>query len=198
MVDPSAIGPQGRKVKCSNCSNIWQQAPMEEEIKETLTPPEELHRPISRPSLPVLHEDQKAPMWLKVAASLLLFLGITAGILSQHKLFGLTTIIGLEDVSHFEITDFEISSTKDKDKKLFISISAEIKNNSDQPSKFPKVVVTMFDKKGEKVAKLFYPVDKETLDAKSTYVIEPKINNVPASVEAVALDIGNNLGLKFR
>lgn len=76
LVNPAAIGSEGRQVRCANCAHEWMQLPPKEEPPPDVLSPDPVLRPIPRGSgLPVpLPED--TPLGLKLAAVALALVAI--------------------------------------------------------------------------------------------------------------------------
>ena len=87
LVDPAAIGRQGRTVQCFRCGHKWMarvaadedEAPSESVLTDTRPVPDFIIRPQNHDeqvSLPTIPPERGMPIWLKVALGLLILLGL--------------------------------------------------------------------------------------------------------------------------
>jgi predicted Zn finger-like uncharacterized protein len=89
IVDPTALGAEGRMVRCANCSHTWHQAaPMDLPKAVDLAPPPDGLRPIPPGSnLPAFPEPAKRASAIGWLVFLIVLLGGLAGIvLGRHML----------------------------------------------------------------------------------------------------------------
>lgn len=86
VVDPAAIGPQGRTVQCFRCGHRWM-AYVEVEVDESvLTDTRPVPDFVVRPqhhdeqvSLPAIPPERGMPTWLKLSLGLLILVGLVGG-----------------------------------------------------------------------------------------------------------------------
>lgn len=86
VVDPAAIGPQGRTVQCFRCGHRWmayvEVEPAEPVLTDTRPVPDFVIRPQNHDysaSLPAIPPERGMPTWLKVALGLLILIGVVGG-----------------------------------------------------------------------------------------------------------------------
>jgi len=90
VVDPAAIGRQGRTVQCFRCGHKWlahvemddADAPPESVLTDTRPVPDFIIRPQNHDepvSLPTIPPERGMPTWLKVTLGLLILIGLIGG-----------------------------------------------------------------------------------------------------------------------
>jgi predicted Zn finger-like uncharacterized protein len=89
LVDPAAIGRQGRTVQCFRCGHKWMahiepeaDAPPESVLTDTRPVPDFIIRPQNHDepvSLPTIPPERGMPTWLKVSLGLLILVGLIGG-----------------------------------------------------------------------------------------------------------------------
>ena len=91
LVDPAAIGRQGRTVQCFRCGHKWMahvepdvsEAPAEALLTDTRPVPDFVIRPQNRDepiSLPTVPPERGMPIWLKISLGLLILIGVVGGV----------------------------------------------------------------------------------------------------------------------
>ena len=94
LVDPAAIGRQGRTVQCFRCGHKWMahveaapvadgaEAPAEPAMTDTRPVPDFIIRPQNHDepiSLPAIPPERGMPTWLKVTLGLVILVGLIGG-----------------------------------------------------------------------------------------------------------------------
>ncbi len=86
VVDPAAIGPNGRTVQCFRCGHRWmahvEVEPAESVMTDTRPVPDFIIRPQNHDeqvSLPAIPPERGMPTWLKLSLGLLILVGLIGG-----------------------------------------------------------------------------------------------------------------------
>lgn len=86
LVDPRALGPTGRLVRCANCAHTWHQAPPEDAPRRVDLPPLEptpapdiAVRGNGRVQLPALPQRRRGSSFLGWTAYIIVLAGVVAG-----------------------------------------------------------------------------------------------------------------------
>jgi len=207
-VPSAAIGTDGRKVKCSQCSHTWHQLPLDK-LSDTTNveePPEE-KKPIPKGgSLPTVKEPQKAGMGLKVAfATMLLFAVFTAVLFNQDTFPGLHnfyTAMGMQKTDGLQFKKFKVTRVDERltgGNSITFIVEASIINESNETREVPDIIATPLTKEGREYGKvhIIKPLQK-TLEPFETMRVSYDITGVRGRADRIMLDIGNKWERFFR
>ena len=157
-VPDSAIGVNGRDVRCAKCHHSWHQAGITAEAQANLddvlnsinatteTSAEEEQTPRKRPrrNLPVVRKKSFRPGFRTFSASVsvmalgMLLLVVYPAVYGQPRSSGLA----IGDAGMVKIAE---------DKKLAFDLSGKIVNTTEKPRKVPTLRISLIDDKGEKL-----------------------------------------------
>jgi len=217
-LDASAIGPAGRKVKCSNCGHIWRQmlpegAPSVKTAAENAWAENDNEEPVVRKKIqsarvPVAtrQEVAGAGFFPKFIFAVLILLNLVAGalafgprFLAHYPVFDpLAEKIRVYSSNGLEFQNMHFTKESVED-KVTLLVNGEIANNSGEVRRTPQVTISFIGKDGKKILAREYPLEKKYLNPGEKIPFEPKISDIPASkVSSLYLDIGNGLELFFR
>lgn len=210
-VSAEALGPSGRRVKCSRCSHSWFQKPEEtvpDAVAEVIAaldsePKPEEQRPRPRPPVVIAKPPKQASAALKISAVAMLMIGAvlqTIAFLGSYKMGGnLLAGMGLGDSSAYQFTELSFESIPATPGKFTLALSGGVKNISDKEMPPWPVTITLSDMHGRTVSELAYPFsDAPSIGSGSTLPFQPKINNIPTSITRVTLELGNSLERSLR
>jgi len=196
VVDPGQLGPEGRKVKCSKCQNIWHasiDASSTAKIEPTIST--EGVAPVSASDVGV-HLPALLPVKLPVALCtapivlimLIAFISVslfsdTLGIGSAHEAFD-----GLM------VSDINVEHKKDASK---IVVSYKVVNNADHVMHMPNIRIRLLDKNA-RVLQTHTETAKVILEPKQYVSIKTDFVSVPPSAKSIDMTLGNQIDFWLR
>ena len=208
VVDPSAIGPSGRTVRCSRCGHSWAEPPPPElsqpDPPPRLPPLEEYDDPPLRrrsapgTNLPALPSERRsrAPAVLWVLVFLVLGGTVTAAILYRDLI--MARVPGAEMVydlaglgpeppgAGLQLADVA-SKVSSRDGKRVISISGFVVNISEKSRVVPEMLGLVYDSKGKIIHQWRFAAPSPKLLIKervpfSTELVDPPANGARVNV----------------
>ena len=202
-VSPDAIGPQGRKVKCVKCKQVWFQEPLniiQEPANFNINP--EVERMAEESShLPAVSESYNKKIakimffivFLIVTSTML----ITNGNAIVQKLpftSAFYDLLGIYDTRDLVLKDINIEYIEfDQLKDLLIK--GKIYNKSNVEKHVPTLRVTLYDGDKKELKKIFLNSSELSLKANEEVDFENRVAEIPKDTEYVILDLGNILDL---
>jgi len=160
LVDPAALGPTGRRVRCAKCGHTWQQTPPEDMPKRVdVTPPPPRPRPLAAgANLPAIRHPQRRGNWGGWVALAVVALALFGGAyVARDQVVALWppathiySLVGLELVERplgLEIRDVN-SKSQVENNKLVLTIAGQVINTSKTVIEVPQVKAGLTDKRG--------------------------------------------------
>lgn len=210
-VPDTALGAQGRKVKCSRCAHTWFQRPeapppsvQDFPIIETEngqptvsapSPVEEMPRPPRPAPVVKIEPPKQAGAGLKIAVIILGLLMLTSGALAalpHLKQPQLLTNLGLGETKHYAMQTIGMKVTPTGNRKQTLAFVGEVVNTSNKTLPSPVVTIILIDKFGSQMSALPYAFPVANIEAGKSLTFEPKINNIPDTLGLVVLELGNS------
>lgn len=158
LIDPAALGENGRLVRCARCSHSWTERPPEDMPKrvDVLPPPEQVTPLPPGSNLPALNNAPRRQGWIGWAALVMVIAGIAAGgyvardriietwpeaalIYGRLGLGEEAVVVGLELRNVKQTTAIVNDQT-------VVNLTGEIVNISDRTQEIPRVIADIMDK----------------------------------------------------
>ena len=178
------IGPDGRIVKCANCSHTW--------IVET----EAQHSPlmIKKNSISASNNILKTLIALFFCVNFLTILLFFSDSLIQYKPFEyIYKKFSVYNTKGLSIEDISFKTYNDE-----FAIKGTLSNLSDESRVTPNIRYTLLNKDKQVIFSFTTPSSKDILKAKATWPISTKISNIKHQATYLQIDIGNKLDLFLR
>lgn len=167
LVPDSAVGPDGRTVRCANCGYSWFQAGAELPVPPPLIAPvpprlePESAFPVETPNLPAVIRLVPVPRALRTATMILFAIALCLSpltfrksILGSHpELAFLFERIGIYYTSGVALADIALVKTPLEGKGVHVVLHCSVINESSSNRNMPEVIVTQFDSDGEIISK---------------------------------------------
>lgn len=196
VVTPEQLGPEGRKVKCSKCKNIWHATPAAQEavkIEPVITAGTEQVVSTSEigVNLPALVPINLPPyLWLTPLFMIVLIVGIalvcyssSIGLASSYKAYEGVTI-----------NDIKIEHKKDASK---VVVQYKVMNNSENKIIIPLVRLRLFDK-DDRVVQTHVENAAVQLNPQQYVSIRTEFSSIPPSAKSVDITLGNKIDFILR
>jgi predicted Zn finger-like uncharacterized protein len=192
---PEQIGPNGRKVKCSKCGNIWHQR-LEEHIRiePVLNSPVVSTKPMpigNGVNLPALLPIKIQP-YLYTMPFVMLALIFSLSIVLFPDFFGVHSLIKSRELS---IEDVRIENRKESNKVI---VSYKIMNSSRHNVSMPLVRVRLLDENNSILKHHISDQTNKTLAPSQYVTIKTEFNSPPTSSKYVDVTLGNKLDFLLR
>lgn len=209
LVKPSAIGENGRRVKCTKCGSVWFQEPLEYHKKpaaDVIQEAPENVEPIPQGgNLPTLHKTP-SPLWHKLAfAASLLLLCFTASWRYGHNILHSApwlsfyyNMMGVYSSEGVGVTDIKIQQIKGDDKKIKLVVYGKLVNQSEDSQRLPAVRISIFNQNEKRLANIMLKSDNSVLQPGETKDFANTIQRIPETATRVVLDVGDSLDLAMR
>jgi len=199
LVDPDAIGPNGRRVRCARCGHVWrQEAPRDLPHRVDLTPPPsapsiDIPFGSNLPALPRKPRSQ-ALQWILL---LVLFGGLAgAGIFYREPIVAawppaskLYDMVGLsaEEIGAGLVFRQVTPRHELRDGKKILEIRGLIANISERDREIPQVRVALIGPQGYEVRHWIFTANAETLEPGETLRFSTVSVDPPANAENLAI-----------
>lgn len=187
LVEPSALGPKGRMVRCAKCDNTWHQGPpsdMPREVDITASPVGNV--PLPQRSAAAVRGSRGAGLPLLILV--LLALGIVGGyffrerIIAEwpktaqiYELLGLPTKVlgaGLE-LANVNFTRQDVAG------QPVIQVQGDIFNKTDKEIALPPLKVALQDNSGKLLFDWTFGVDRPTIRPGETVAFKTEAKSPP-------------------
>ena len=212
LLSASALVPDGRKVRCSQCQHTWFQEALGDAVEEELSPfpsAQEMAAPVQ---LPTVQRKISAPIAVKLGAIAALLLALIASVFAFRNTVietvpataGLYKALSYYPTAGLTLEGMELTITEQEDGKKTIALSGRIYNGAPQPRMLPRVMIKLLNAEGDILSKLDY--SQKLLEKGNPGIIQPqeqvhmdpRINNIPDVVKKLVIDVGNPVELAVR
>jgi predicted Zn finger-like uncharacterized protein len=215
VVDPAALGPEGRKVRCARCKHVWQLTPPPETpVAEPAAPPSEpapqtpraARRPRPTPNLPALpRSDRRYWMigWGALAAAfliviLLLVVARTPVMAAFPGSRGLYRAVGLAATAPapkgppsideaISFTDLSLRLDQDAGTPVLI-VSGTIRNGSGEGFDLPSLKATILDAARQPLYSWVFEAPTPHLAAHQTVPFSSRLSSPPLAVHQAVIE----------
>lgn len=192
------VGENGRKVKCSKCTHVWHQLPLEDltDTSKIEEAPKKLNKVPKGANLPTVN-DYNVGFGLKVSFALTLILAIFLGILSQGESNSFANLVGMKETDGLVFENFKVEKQR-VGNRLEFRINGIIENESEEVMEVPDIALTVLSSGGRKMGGITIEPSKRVLEAGEKIDVQTEINNVSGSADNIVLDIGDAWEMSFR
>lgn len=192
IVTPEQIGTNGRRVKCSKCSNIWHQK-LDNPIRiEPVITVDNIISPLENGvNLPALLPI-KIPPYLYALPFFMVGIIIFMFIMLFPNLFGFDTMLSNKDLA---IKDIQIDNQKELGK---IVVSYKFLNLSSHEVKMPRVRIRLFDKNNRVIKSRTDNYSNTDMAPNQFVQIRTEFVPAPPSTNSIDIMIGNSIDFLLR
>jgi predicted Zn finger-like uncharacterized protein len=224
-VPDSAIGEQGRKVKCTVCGNVWlAMKPSASTPTETAAPTavteqtsstnanlaaasvkEGVKTPEKGKNVPSVVV-YKTPIWVRLIpwglslATILLLIAIPLPRVNKDfpALAGIYESLGL--ISSKEVVLKNVSITKlGSETDYDVLLKGNVVNTSKVMKPMPYIRLSLYDKEGSKIISHIIPPEKEKqLNSEASFYLDKRITRLSKQVDSISTEIGTKMELILR
>jgi predicted Zn finger-like uncharacterized protein len=216
-VPKQALLPNGRKVRCGNCGNVWLElpegvAPIKQgdeslnlqNVKDILSGASaEKKQSFTNPSnLPARKKDVqviKASFLSQFLTLVLVILAFVLGVLvfskSSSWFLELKYVFNLYDSSGLEIQKVDVIQNKDIQT---MDLKIQVKNTTEKIKEVKFIRVTLLNSSSKVIREYVFEPDDNIISASSTKEINLSIFSPSESAFSVLVDIGNKWDFMFR
>lgn len=189
---PQQLKPFGKRVKCTNCGNIWFQK-YEEQQEEILS----LDPIPTHSSLPVVVEHH-TPVWLKFMP-VMFFCMIIVSVVFFHqndiiKIFPKANqfydIIGIPHTGDMRLDEISINHREN-----YADINGLVINKSKQTRIVPKVIITVSDSDGSTTLSNIINIPKSKLEPNESRPFHKRVINIPKNSQYLTVSIADKFDL---
>ncbi len=200
LIDPTALGGEGRTVRCAKCSHTWHERPPADMPKRVdILPPDDAPRPIpfgsNLPAIVARRRRANRLGWLAVAAAVIII--IVAGIVARGPIVDawppagkLYTAIGLGvdkiDTAGLEIQNVVQEQMVEGGVQILV-IRGKIQNLADHSRTVPPIRISLLDAADIELHHWTFAAEQSELEAESHTNFETRLNSPPRG--AVRLQI---------
>ena len=200
LIDPTALGGEGRTVRCAKCSHTWHERPPADMPKRVdILPPDDAPRPIpfgsNLPAIVARRRRANRLGWLAVAAAVIII--IVAGIVARGPIVDawppagkLYTAIGLGvdkiDTAGLEIQNVVQEQMVEGGVQILV-IRGKIQNLADHSRTVPPIRISLLDAADIELHHWTFAAEQSELAAESHTNFETRLNSPPRG--AVSLQI---------
>ncbi len=190
LVDDVQIGIHGRRVRCSNCQNIWH-CFLNYDSSYFSLKNQNLSNSFSivdsnKVKLPALLPN-KVPLYLYIVPVLLISMIILMCVIMFPNAFNISSVVNNK---HLKIEDVNIVYNGDVD-KLFMEY--KLSNMANKRVKMPLVRVRLLNQNSKVLKTKFIKLKDPILFPKQSLKVETQIFPVPIDTEDIDIMIGNKL-----
>jgi len=200
LVDPSAIGPEGRRVRCARCSHTWAQPGTAPPPRKSAELPIQRMAPTDRPrpipagsNLPALRQERRSNWagWTALAITLAgLGIAVVGG---RERVVALWPpakpfyqAIGLWAEPNIEVARVTKAGNPPDGAKDAVILEIEVVNRGNAPGLVPKLAVALRDDKNRDLVAWAVTPDEVPLKPGEARVIRTRGNVVPGA-QAIAV-----------
>lgn len=218
-IPQEAIGSEGRKVKCSQCSSVWFQdpvlpSPLAEDYNDSAAdaPPaddnftstfedDNFSYSGDEYDVPAVPEEVSSHTGLKVSFAFLFLLALFSASLAHRDslpfLKPLYEIIGVQPIENIAFSDLEIYREREAN-HLNFHINGHLKNDGSSPQILPPVHIKALSKGGTVMRDVSFSPKNVTLNPDQEFEIKAELKNISGNTEQVVIDIGSGLETSLR
>ncbi len=201
MLPADALGDEGRKVKCSSCSHVWHQEPVDEKAERRETKKrlkQKKKDKAASKNLPALSRITPSGFGQKLLFIILLAAFGAAYLLHNRDIMPqLPEMFGMRNTDGLVFNDFSVERQRDGNRLTF-TITGEILNNSGESQLLPDILVTVLSKGDRVMAQDSIVMNGRSLAVGESFLLDREINNISGNAYQIRLDIGDKWELFFR
>jgi len=187
LVEPQALGPKGRQVRCAKCGHSWQQTPpadMPREIDVSLPPPGTLALPESARA----GAGGRRGLGLPLLILVLVALGLSGSYFFRARIVaewpgtaGVYELIGIPVKAvgaGLELTNVAFTWGQAGGATV-IDVRGEVSNRTDRDITLPPLRVALSDDQGKQLSNWTFALDRSTIAPGETIVFKTEGKNPP-------------------
>ncbi len=187
LVEPQALGPKGRQVRCAKCGHSWQQTPpadMPREIDVSLPPPGTLALPESARA----GAGGRRGLGLPLLILVLVALGLSGSYFFRARIVaewpgtaGVYELVGIPVKTvgaGLELTNVAFTWGQAGGATV-IDVRGEVSNRTDRDITLPPLRVALSDDQGKQLSNWTFALDRSTIAPGETIVFKTEGKNPP-------------------
>jgi predicted Zn finger-like uncharacterized protein len=187
LLEPAALGPRGRQVRCAKCGHSWQQTPpsdMPREVDLSMPPPGTLALPENAGPRPGSRRGLGLPLLILV----LLALGLSGGYFFRARIVtewpgtaGIYELVGIPVRilgAGLELANVAFT-WRQTDGATVIDVRGEVSNKTDRDITLPPLRVALSDDQDKQLSDWTFTLDRSTIAPGETVVFKTEGKNPP-------------------
>ncbi len=189
QLNEDLLKPEGKKVKCTKCKNVW----FQKYIKN-----DHVLKPIpAHSSLPTIVEHY-TPIWLKLIPTLFLCLIVITGtfffqnqitrIYPEAKTF--YNLLGFSNTNNLRLEEVSMKY-HDQD----VDIDGFVKNESVYKSYSPQIIISFSDQNGKTILSEILGEQKTVINAGERKAFHKKLSHIPENSHFLSVKIADKLDI---
>lgn len=200
LVDPTALGEIGRKVRCAKCTHSWHEDPPEDMPKRVdvdVLPPEPEVRPIPAGSnLPAIVQRRRRANrlgWIAIAAAIIII--VVGGLVARHpimsawppsgKLYGAIGFTVDEKVTQgLEFRNVAREQVEENGVPVLV-IRGEIWNTAEQDRHVPPIRIGLIDEDNRELHHWTFAADEDELSSGTATEFVTRLASPPAGATSL-------------
>ncbi|MCU7611212.1 zinc-ribbon domain-containing protein [Anaplasma capra] len=189
------IPAKGKKVKCTNCGNVWLFSPEEGEVPPVTTPTPGQGRRRSKGREPLTWKDC---VLIVMMLPLVFFFSSTFQKKIPYKFRRAYRLTEIYDTSRMRLLESQVKILGTEEQEMVVKVSWVVENTADDERFIPGVYLIFYDKNLREVFSQKVEVNKYGLIPGNTRMaFEKTVGGVPSSVETVKVKAGNAFEVLF-
>ncbi len=199
LVDPAALAPDGRQVRCAKCQHSWwEQPPADMPKRIDVEPLPRVVRPIPPGSnLPALvqsrEKNSRAAGWLVFAVALILALALLwfgrtriAAVWPPAEVIYSALGVSVAGPPPLAVRDLKSATITDKGATV-LTVSGKIVNKSALPQTTPPLKIVLRDAAHKQIYQWVYTPPAEVIKPGGQVAFSTKLNGPPAGAQSLRI-----------
>ena len=207
LVDPAALGAEGRKVRCARCRHTWfEKAPAPSLDPPDFAEPPDLAKPIAQPrpiprgsNLPAVRQQPSAANWIGWAVLVVVVGAIVAGgVFAREQIVAawppaakFYQLVRLPVEQAAPVFDFRNvrSSQEVENGVLVLSVTGEVVNLSEVALRVPKLRVVLHDEAERELVRWLVSLPRARLEPGESVAFTTRREKPPADARGLKVSV---------